>query len=157
RHAEGRQDLLRQLRAWGHLVANHTYSHPGLVRLARSGGDVLGEVAKTDELIREHVTGRVAFFRAPYGNWRDLRPGTQEDAPRSVVAEILNGSGRFGRYVGPVNWDLSAQDYDCWRLGVSAEEAARKYLQVIEERGQGIVLLHDSSADEEVRARNQTA
>ena len=34
RHAEQRRNVLGRLRDWGHLIGNHTYSHPGLVRLA---------------------------------------------------------------------------------------------------------------------------
>ena len=37
RHAEPLGDLLAQCVAWGHLLGNHTYSHPGWWR-RRSGG-----------------------------------------------------------------------------------------------------------------------
>ena len=70
RHAEGNADVLAQVSAWGHRVGNHTYSHPGLVALAASGGDVVGELLRTDLLIRPHVSRTPLFFRAPYGNWR---------------------------------------------------------------------------------------
>src|SRR6266699_1961532 len=50
----------------GHTIGNHTYSHPGLVALAEAGGDVVGEIARTDALIREHTSGKPIFFRAPY-------------------------------------------------------------------------------------------
>src|SRR5215216_6588739 len=51
RHAEVHPHLLPQLQRWGHLIGNHTYSHPGLVALALAGGDVVGEIAQTDTLI----------------------------------------------------------------------------------------------------------
>src|SRR5204862_455355 len=57
RHAEGQEDVLRELRDCGHLIGNHTYSHPGLATLAKAGGDVVGEVARADAVIRPFVTG----------------------------------------------------------------------------------------------------
>ena len=156
RHAEEQGDVLARLSAWGHRIGNHTYSHPGLVAVAEAGGDVVGEVARTDALLRPHVAEGVIFLRAPYGNWRQKRPGTEQDLDTSLVAEILNRSGRFPDYVGPVNWDISAADYDYWKHGASAEGCAAAYLDKISRVGQGIVLMHDGSEEPEVRARNRT-
>jgi peptidoglycan/xylan/chitin deacetylase (PgdA/CDA1 family) len=157
RHAAAHRDLLGQLRDWGHLIGNHTYSHPGLVALARAGGDVVGELSRTDRLIRPYVTGEVVFFRAPYVNWREkVRPYGAEDKATSLVADVLNQSGAFADYVGPVNWDIVAEDWACWRQGLSAEECARRYLAECERVGGGIVLMHDSSEEDDLRPRNQT-
>jgi peptidoglycan/xylan/chitin deacetylase (PgdA/CDA1 family) len=158
RHAEQYPGLVRQLRDWGHLVGNHTYSHPGLVALAASGGDVVGELERTDRLIRDAVAGPVTFLRAPYGNWREkLGPGSDIDKHISIVASILNRSGRFGHYVGPINWDISSLDWEFWGRGDSAEQCAAACLQRIEQIGRGIVLMHDSSEDAALRAHNRTA
>jgi peptidoglycan/xylan/chitin deacetylase (PgdA/CDA1 family) len=141
RLAEGQGDLLRQLRAWGHLLGNHTWSHPGLVTLARPGGDVVAEVARADAVLRPHVRGPV-LLRPPYGSWRDkTRPGGPEDAPTSVVADRLRRSGQFEDYVGPIKWDIVAEDWECWRQGVPAEECAARHLEAVERVGRGIVLL----------------
>jgi peptidoglycan/xylan/chitin deacetylase (PgdA/CDA1 family) len=157
RHAESHRDILAHLRDWGHLVGNHTYSHPGLVSLAHAGGDVVGELKKTDHIIRPYVPSDVVFFRAPYGNWREkIAPDSDQDRETSIVADILNDSGEFDDYVGPVNWDIVAEDWACWRQGVSAEECAHRYLAETERVGSGILLMHDSSEEEPVRARNQT-
>jgi peptidoglycan/xylan/chitin deacetylase (PgdA/CDA1 family) len=157
RHAEGRADLFRQLKAWGHLVGNHTYNHPGLAELATAGGDVVGEVARTDALIREHVAGPAVFLRPPYGNWREKQgPDGGADQPTSVVADLLNRHARFRRHVGPVNWDVSAADYDYWRRGAAAEACAAAYLEKIDRVGKGIVLMHDSSEEDAVRVHNRT-
>jgi peptidoglycan/xylan/chitin deacetylase (PgdA/CDA1 family) len=155
-HAEMQPDFLAQLREWGHLIGNHTYSHPGLVALARAGGDVVGEIQKTDDIIRPYVSSDGILFRAPYGNWREKMPDSDRDSDHSIVADILNRSGRFPDYVGPVNWDIVAEDWACWRQGISAEECARRYLDEAERIGGGIILMHDSSEEEFVRRRNQT-
>jgi peptidoglycan/xylan/chitin deacetylase (PgdA/CDA1 family) len=146
RHAEGQGDVLAQLSAWGHHLGNHTYSHPGLVALAEAGGDVVDEIGRTDRLIRPHVRHRPIFLRAPYGNWRKNKI--------SKVAKVLNASGRFPDYVGPINWDISAADYNYWLRGTPADQCAAAYLKRIGHIGRGIILLHDSSEYPTVRRRN---
>ena len=156
RHAEGQRDTLRRLSAWGHLVGNHTYSHPGLVALAKEGGDVVGELERTAEVIRPFVAGGVVFFRPPYGNWREKEESDPtRERPTSVVAGVLNSSGRLRDHVGPVNWDVSGHDYDHWRRGAPAEECAAEYLERVANVGRGIVLMHDSSDEEVIRANNR--
>jgi peptidoglycan/xylan/chitin deacetylase (PgdA/CDA1 family) len=71
------------------------------------------------------------------------------------VADILNRSGRFPDYIGPVNWDISVADYDFWKRGAAAEECAAAYLEKIGRIGRGIVLMHDSSDDPGVEPRNR--
>jgi peptidoglycan/xylan/chitin deacetylase (PgdA/CDA1 family) len=157
RHLEQHRDVVVGLKGCGHLVGNHTYSHPGLVALAKSGGDVVGELTKTDVIIRESISQPVTFFRAPYGNWREtLGADRAPDRPTSVVAEILNRCDALKTHVGPVNWDISGHDYDYWESGRPAEQCAREYLERIERIGRGIVLLHDSSDQPSPRSRNQT-
>jgi peptidoglycan/xylan/chitin deacetylase (PgdA/CDA1 family) len=156
RHAERFPAALHHLRAWGHQIGNHTYSHPGLVALAETGGDVVGELARTDAILECYVPEKIRLFRAPYGNWRQKeRPDSMQDKPTSIVAEILNRSAKFRHHVGPVNWDISAADYDYWKRGAPAEECAAAYLEKIERLGQGIVLMHDSSEDDRVRGNNR--
>jgi peptidoglycan/xylan/chitin deacetylase (PgdA/CDA1 family) len=156
RHAKTQRHTLKQLRDFGHLIGNHTYSHPGLVSLALAQADVIGELKKTDDLIRPYASSAAMLFRPPYGNWREKKPDSDEDRDVSIVADILNRSGQFADYVGPINWDIVAEDWDCWRQGISAVECAHRYLAEIERIGSGIILMHDSSEDEFVRKRNQT-
>src|SRR5438874_2503058 len=93
-HAKEQPEVLARLSGWGHTIGNHTYSHPGLVAVAEEGGDVVGEIDRTDELIRKHAKPP-RFLRAPYGNWRQKEPGTEEDQDMSIVADILNHAGQF--------------------------------------------------------------
>lgn len=157
RHVEQHPGLIEQLQAWGHLIGNHTYSHPGLVSVATRGGDVIGEIAKTEALIHKAVTGPVTFLRAPYGNWREkVSPDSDVDKRTSIVAELLNQSGRFPHYVGPINWDISSLDWEFWGRGDSAAQCATNCLACIEQKGSGLLLMHDSSENASVRAQNRT-
>jgi peptidoglycan/xylan/chitin deacetylase (PgdA/CDA1 family) len=177
-HAVANRDIVEQLKALGHRIGNHTWSHPGLVALANAGGDVEGELIATDRVIRVvHCAaalsslrtpgpplrwgadpGEVLFFRAPYGNWREkTAPDSEEDKCVSLVADRLNRDSELPRhYVGPVNWDIVGEDWECWRQGVSAQECADRYLSEAERAGSGIILMHDSSDEDELRSRNRT-
>jgi peptidoglycan/xylan/chitin deacetylase (PgdA/CDA1 family) len=156
-HAEQFPETLPRLARWGHTIGNHTYTHPGLVACALSGGDVIHEIARTDAIIRPYLRHEVAMLRAPYGNWRETVPPPQSgDKAESIVASILNASGQFDHYLGPVNWDISACDYDFWRASASAEEAAEAYFAEIKRVGQGIVLMHDSSDEAAIRVHQRT-
>jgi peptidoglycan/xylan/chitin deacetylase (PgdA/CDA1 family) len=142
--------ILAGLRSHGHLVANHTYDHLSLPAFVAGGGDVRGQLARTDEVIRDHVEGRATFFRAPYGDWR------LKGQVRSNVAADLNRSALATNHVGPIGWDIDAGDVGFWRDGRPAEECVRAYLEAIECTGRGIVLMHDSTADiDEIRLRNR--
>ncbi len=107
---------------------------------------------RTDRVIRPYVTGDVTFFRAPYGNWRETSNGDRET---SIVADALNRCSQLANYLGPVNWDISAADYDFWKRGAPADDCACAYLSKIDRVGRGIVLMHDSSEDPAVARNNQ--
>jgi peptidoglycan/xylan/chitin deacetylase (PgdA/CDA1 family) len=156
RHARRRPEALETLARLGHAIGNHTENHSGLVALAEKQGDVVTELAAVDALIRPFSAGKPIFFRAPYGNWRQIDPNTGEDCAHSIVADILNYSQRFGDYVGPVNWDISAEDFSFWRNRASAAAACDAYLRKIESIQRGIVLMHDSSDEKAVRHNNRT-
>ncbi len=158
-HVESFRESVASLHACGHLVGNHTYSHPGLVALAESGGDVVAELEQTERLLRPITGASLTYFRAPYGNWRqveEVRPGISRDRGDSIVADRLNAAGRLSSLIGPVNWDIVAEDWECWRQGIPPDEAARRYADEVERIGRGLILMHDSSEDPAMRARNQT-
>ena len=105
RHAERYAGVLDSLRRSGQMIGNHTYNHPGLVKLAESGGDVVRELAATDVLDSVQCGRGIGPFPRPYGNWRQIDPATGDDRKWSIVADMLNASGRFSDYLGPVNWE----------------------------------------------------
>jgi peptidoglycan/xylan/chitin deacetylase (PgdA/CDA1 family) len=80
--------LLDTLRAAGHQVCNHTYSHPNLLRLS-------------NVQVRNEIAGGVnvgcPYFRPPYGAW---------DGPRGRIARI---AAEFG--LTPMLWDVDTRDW----------------------------------------------
>lgn len=61
------QDLLARMADDGHLVGNHTWSHPLLTRLKRSR--IRSEMERTSEVIEKAYGEPPQWFRAPYGVW----------------------------------------------------------------------------------------
>ncbi|MGW1610503.1 polysaccharide deacetylase family protein [Streptomyces sp. NPDC002285] len=60
-------DLLARMADEGHVVGNHTWSHPLLTRLGR--GRIREEMERTSDVIEETYGERPVWFRAPYGAW----------------------------------------------------------------------------------------
>jgi len=58
-------DIIREMTRQGHEVANHTWSHPDMVRI--TAGELLGEVKVTNQLIEGLTGNKNIYFRPPKG------------------------------------------------------------------------------------------
>lgn len=65
--AAGNRDLLREIADDGHVVGNHTWSHPVIPRLSPSG--IRAELGRTSEVIERTIGHPPDWYRAPYGAW----------------------------------------------------------------------------------------
>ncbi|MFF4798999.1 polysaccharide deacetylase family protein [Streptomyces sp. NPDC001351] len=61
------QDLLARMADDGHIVGNHTWTHPLLTQLTRS--EIRSEMKRTSDVIEDAYGERPLWFRAPYGAW----------------------------------------------------------------------------------------
>ncbi|MFH8798614.1 polysaccharide deacetylase family protein [Streptomyces sp. NPDC017936] len=59
--------LLARMADEGHVVGNHTWSHPLLLRLSRR--QIRSEMSRTCDVIEDACGERPRWFRAPYGAW----------------------------------------------------------------------------------------
>ena len=59
--------LVREVAAAGHAIANHTWSHLNLARLAPV--TVAGQIGRAADAIHQATGREPALFRAPYGAW----------------------------------------------------------------------------------------
>lgn len=161
---ESTQDILSIMRADGHTIANHSYSHANLSSaLYANVHRLLHEVATShDQIARVMDPSKPLYFRAPYGAW------TASHAAR------LNQIPRIRDYIGPVYWDVggslfpnlndgrsrrrpqtkseitSGADWDCWssssrqgHTSVPVDVCAEGYYKEISRKQGGVVLLHD--------------
>ncbi|MCH5670991.1 polysaccharide deacetylase family protein [Streptomyces gilvus] len=65
--ADWNRDLLARMADEGHVVGNHTWSHPLLTTLTRS--QIRSEMKRTSDVIEDAYGERPQWFRAPYGVW----------------------------------------------------------------------------------------
>ncbi len=142
KYVEALPHVVRRAHEQGHVIANHTTHHPDLLAELAAGHDIVAEVTETDRAIRDATGSGATYFRAPYGRWS------------AEVAATLNADPVAGAYVGPVNWDMNAEDWAFWRDGVAPEVCAAEYLTAIENVGRGIVLMHDCTADNDTWQRS---
>lgn len=136
--------LLPEVTKLGHIVGNHTYTHPNMPRLFAKGGDLVAEIKRTNELIIDWIPGNTVFFRAPYGEWLP-----------EISDKLNEAMDDDHNYIGPFYWDVEGRDWAFWQDDRSAEECARAYLNEITRMDHGIVLLHDSIADNVQARENQ--
>ena len=131
------------LRALGHTIANHSYSHPKLTEIAVE--QVVVELETAHGRLGQ-PPGQATFFRAPYG------------AITPAISRVVNAQlPQAEDYVGPIHWDIDAEDWSFWQRGLSAQACADAFLAETERVGRGIILMHDSTADlPDVKAANQT-
>lgn len=124
KYAEAEPLLTRTLTDAGHLVGNHTWSHPNL---ALTGPARVREELRTTKDMLEQMTGKpVRFFRPPFG------------ARRPVVLRAARELG-----MTPVLWNAMTND---WAEPVAERIAERLVGKVDSAHGSGHaanIVLHD--------------
>lgn len=124
RFARERVPLIRRIRTSGHVIGNHTWTHP--VLLFRFSGRVREELSSTSKMLEDALGEKVSYFRPPHGARRP---------------DVLHAARELGMV--PVMWN--AMGYD-WRPTTAARVLAHldKGIQRNRRRGVGSnLLLHD--------------
>ncbi|MER8002464.1 polysaccharide deacetylase family protein [Streptomyces sp. NPDC095613] len=65
--ADVHRDLLREAAGDGHVIGNHSWSHPLMTTLTRSG--IRAEMGRTSEVVERVLGTPPLWYRAPYGAW----------------------------------------------------------------------------------------
>jgi peptidoglycan-N-acetylglucosamine deacetylase len=131
RYVKQRQDIARELVRAGHVVGNHTFSHPNLIfASARETGLQLRDC---EQALNDAVGEHSRLFRPPFGG---RRPNTLR------VARALG--------LEPVMWNVTGWD---WKAK-PAEYIERRVGRQI--RGGDVILLHDGGHQVLGADRSQT-
>jgi peptidoglycan/xylan/chitin deacetylase (PgdA/CDA1 family) len=157
KHVRVRREIVGKVASLGHLIGNHTDTHTPLPKFASEPEKLAKEVMDADREIQQFVDDRAFFLRTPGGYWDPS------------FAEALNRHTELDKYSGPVNWNIAHGDYEIGSPRplkstnplYTFDECLHNYLQDIRQKGRGIVLLHDWSADagelgEELQSKNRT-
>lgn len=118
RYVRQRPDIAAEVASRGHVVGNHTFSHPYLS--LRSRARIRGEITDCTKALSDAVGGHSNLFRPP---WGARRPG------------VFNLVRQLG--LQPVMWNVTGFDWNA----PSAEFIEQKVSRRI--RDGGVVLLHD--------------
>lgn len=120
RQIAGRESTLRRMRHGGHVIGNHSWSHPMLPSLPAEG--VRDELLWTQSEIKKASGYEPCLMRPPYGALSDS------------VMPALKG-------FRPVLWDVDAADWERPPAKVIAERS------LAGARPGSIILLHDGGGD----------
>lgn len=118
----------------GHVIANHSFSHPYMGPLEECKGDdcrknwvsereALFELQKTHQLLFDIAGGVEPFVRFPFG------------AKTKGLGEFLKANG-----LGEFFWNVDSED---WRFSHSNEQVLDRMMTQLDKEQRGIILMHD--------------
>ena len=122
--ARQRAELVRRVRTAGHVVGNHTWTHP--VLLLKAPARVREELASTSKALEDILGERVEYFRPPFGARRP---------------DVLRTARELG--LVPVMWN--AMGYD-WKPTTAERVRENLTRGIVRNRQRGVgsnLLLHD--------------
>jgi peptidoglycan-N-acetylglucosamine deacetylase len=118
RYVRMRPDIVREVVKAGHVVGNHTFTHPNLI--FASAAETRAQLQNCDHALADAIGERSRLFRPPFGG---RRPQTLRVA-RELTLE-------------PVMWNVTGWDWSA----PPAQEIERKVAKQM--RGGDVILLHD--------------
>jgi peptidoglycan-N-acetylglucosamine deacetylase len=131
KNVERYSNIVRRIRAEGHALGNHTYSHSFLY--FRSRRFMADEIDRTQEALQKVTGERPSIFRPPYGaRWLGL-------------VSVLRKRG-----LRLVNWSDTGYDWKC-----GTDEIVQQTLKRL--KPGAIILLHDGLETRSARPVDQSA
>ena len=131
RYVHHRPDIVREIAKAGHIIGNHTHTHPLLTLKSRS--EIRRELMACRAALQDAIGEHSNLFRPPFGG---RRPATL----------------RVARELGlePIIWNVTGYDWNA----PPAEEIEKKCASQI--RGGDVILLHDGGHTQFGADRSQT-
>ena len=125
-HALAERELVRRIVAAGHLIGNHSWSHPNL---ALTGANhVKEELTRTSQTLEQIAGAPVRYFRPPFG------------ARRPIVFLLAKSLGMV-----PVLWNAMTADWSETSADLIAERLSRT-IDRLERQGRAAnIVLHDGN------------
>jgi len=116
---EKNRSLAEEMTSRGHLIGNHTYSHPHALYTGR--GKLRDEILRSKNLIEEITGSKNRIFRPPFGF---VTPSLLSICRNLELSIIL--------------WDSNSKDY----RGINSENIKKRVFKTISQGS--IILFHDS-------------
>ena len=139
----GKEDLIRQMEADGHLIGNHTYDHVDISKL--SDEENCRELQKTSDLIKEITGHGTAYVRPPFGNWKESMDCKVSMIVVKWTIDTLDWKSKnVTEIIGKVMQQISDHDiilmHDYYETSV---EAALQIIDRLQEEGYEFVTVED--------------
>jgi peptidoglycan-N-acetylglucosamine deacetylase len=131
RYVQQRPDIAREVANAGHVVGNHTFTHPLLI--LKSAGETRQELRDCRSAIQDAIGEHSNLFRPPFGG---RRPATLR------VARELG--------LAPVMWNVTGYDWNIPPAALIEQKVAKQI------RGGDVILLHDGGHKQMGADRSQT-
>ena len=112
---EGNEDLILRMKAEGHQIGNHTYSHTMLLKAEKAA--MMEEIRKTEVMLEQLIGGGHYWLRPPYG-LIDVKRAAQVKTPM-------------------IYWSVDPEDWDL----LDTEKVVARVMEQITNKD--IILLHD--------------
>jgi peptidoglycan-N-acetylglucosamine deacetylase len=118
RYVGQRPDIVRQVVESGHIIGNHTFTHPFLA--LKSAAEIRKELTDCQAAIEEAIGDRPHLFRPPFGSRRPA---------------VLGIARQLG--LEPIMWSVTGYD---WNAPPAAQIEKKVTSQI---HGGNVILLHD--------------
>jgi peptidoglycan/xylan/chitin deacetylase (PgdA/CDA1 family) len=131
RYIQQRPDIAREVAKAGHVVGNHTFSHPLLI--FRSEAEIRQQLSSCRSALEDAIGQHSNLFRPPFGG------------RRPAVFRIARELG-----LQPVMWNVTGYDWDAPPAAVVEQKIVKQI------RGGDVILLHDGGHRQMGADRYQT-
>jgi peptidoglycan/xylan/chitin deacetylase (PgdA/CDA1 family) len=131
RYVQQRPDLARQIIQAGHIVGNHTFTHPLLT--FKSESEIKRELTSCKSALQDAIGHHSNLFRPPFGG------------RRPAVLRIARELG-----LEPIMWNITGYDWNAPPAAVIEQKVTSKI------HGGHIILLHDGGHKQMGADRSQT-
>jgi peptidoglycan/xylan/chitin deacetylase (PgdA/CDA1 family) len=131
RYVQQRPDIVREVVKAGHVMGNHTFTHP-LLSL-KSAAEIRQELTDCNQALQDAIGEHSNLFRPPFGG------------RRPAVLRIARELG-----LEPVMWNVTGYDWNAPPAAMIEKKVSRQI------RGGNVILLHDGGHKEMGADRSQT-
>lgn len=131
RYVQKRPGLAREIAGAGHIVGNHTFTHPLLT--FKSESEIKSELASCQAVLQDAIGEHSNLFRPPFGGRRPA---------------VLRIARKLG--LEPVMWSVTGYDWNAPPAAVIEQQVVSRI------RGGDIILLHDGGHQQMGADRSQT-
>ncbi len=131
RYVQQRPDIIREVVKAGHVVGNHTFTHPLLT--LKTPTEVRQELTDCNKALQDAIGGHSNLFRPPFGG------------RRPAVLRIARELG-----LNPIMWNVTGYDWNAPPAAVIEQKVSKQI------RGGNVLLLHDGGHKEMGADRSQT-